>query len=152
MNFRVRWNATILTNTSQIIAGHCCTFRASTIKWSRNIVAMMTTATIIGGTFVDIYKEYLSLGHSHNANQSECFWFKWPMASNSQIMNPTHTFNCFGISPFAMEANFRSWFFHPNIICASDPERLKNLAKMVCVLKILPRLENCLMLKLLATY
>ena len=31
---------------------------------------MMTTATIIGGTFVNIYKEYLSLGHSHNNNQN----------------------------------------------------------------------------------
>ena len=51
------------------------------------------------------------------------------MASNSQIMNPTHTFNCFGISPFAMEANFRSCFFHPNIICASDPERAEKPCK-----------------------
>ena len=31
---------------------------------------MMTTATIFGGTFVNIYKKYLSLGHSRNNNQS----------------------------------------------------------------------------------
>ena len=55
------WKATTLTNTSQIIAGHCCTFRASTIKWSRNIVAMMATATIVGWTFVNIYEKYVNV-------------------------------------------------------------------------------------------
>ena len=59
--FRRLWKVTTLTNTSQIIAGHCCAFRASTIKWSRNIVAMMATATIVGWTFVNIYEKYVNV-------------------------------------------------------------------------------------------
>ena len=31
---------------------------------------MMATATVVGQTFVNIYKEYLYLGHNHNNNQN----------------------------------------------------------------------------------
>ena len=47
-----------LTITGQIVGTHSYSLRASTVKRSRDVKAMMTAASIPARAFVSIYKEY----------------------------------------------------------------------------------------------